>query len=97
MAFQSVMKSMLNVGYEEEEVVAVVSLLAGVILIGDIVSSEESSEYTLHKPSTKCYIWGIIYAVIEVNLRPQQLETPRQTNGVYVTVCYCTLSRDNST
>ena len=46
MAFQSVMKSMLNVGYEEEEVVAVVSLLAGVILIGDIVSSEESSEYT---------------------------------------------------
>lgn len=39
------MKSMLNVGYEEEEVVAVVSLLAGVILIGDIVSFEESLGY----------------------------------------------------
>ena len=39
------MKSMLNVGYEEEDIVAVVALLAGVILIGDIVSSEESSQY----------------------------------------------------
>ena len=29
---------MLSVGFEEEEIVAVVSLLAGIILIGDIVS-----------------------------------------------------------
>lgn len=37
------MKSMLNVGYEEEEIEGVVALLAGVILIGDIVSFEKSS------------------------------------------------------
>ena len=32
------MQSMLSVGFEEDEIVAVVALLAGVILIGDIVS-----------------------------------------------------------
>ena len=37
-AFESVVRSMLSVGFEEEEIVAVVALLAGVILIGDIVS-----------------------------------------------------------
>ena len=37
-AFESVVRSMLSVGFEEDEIVAVVSLLAGVILIGDIVS-----------------------------------------------------------
>ena len=37
-AFESVVRSMLSVGFEEEEIVAVVALLAGVILVGDIVS-----------------------------------------------------------
>ena len=32
------MKSMLSVGFEEEEVVSIVSILAGVLLIGNIVS-----------------------------------------------------------
>ena len=39
-AFESVVRSMLSVGFEEEEIVAVVALLAGVILIGDIVSQK---------------------------------------------------------
>ena len=38
MQFESVVKSMLSVGFEEEEIVSIVALLAGVILIGDIVS-----------------------------------------------------------
>ena len=37
-AFESVVRSMLSVGFEEDEIVAVVALLAGIILIGDIVS-----------------------------------------------------------
>ena len=36
-AFKSVIRGMLNVGFEEEEVVSVVALLAGIILTGDIV------------------------------------------------------------
>lgn len=38
-AFESVVRSMLSVGFSEDEIVSVVALLAGVILIGDIVSS----------------------------------------------------------
>ena len=38
MQFESVVKSMLSVGFEDEEIVSIVALLAGVILIGDIVS-----------------------------------------------------------
>ena len=38
-AFESVVGSMLSVGFSEDEIVSVVALLAGVILIGDIVSS----------------------------------------------------------
>ena len=48
MAFESVMKSMLSVGFEEDEIKAVITLLAGVILIGDIVSL---SVCALHKLS----------------------------------------------
>ena len=38
LAFESVMKSMLSVGFEEEEVVSIVSILGGVLLMGNIVS-----------------------------------------------------------
>ena len=37
-AFEGVVRSMLSVGFEDDEIVSVVALLAGVILIGDIVS-----------------------------------------------------------
>ena len=48
MQFESVVKSMLSVGFEEEEIVTIVALLAGVILIGDIVS--------LPCTELKCYV-----------------------------------------
>ena len=68
-AFQSVMKSMLNVGYEEEEIVAMVALLAGVILIGDIVSF--GGIITIHCTSHQLVLHNIMvcrYALIKVHL-----------------------------
>ena len=51
MAFESVMKSMLSVGFEEDEIKAVITLLAGVILIGDIVSLSAVSYTHLTLPT----------------------------------------------
>ena len=45
MQFESVVKSMLSVGFDEEEIVTIVALLAGVILIGDIVSQMPNHIY----------------------------------------------------
>lgn len=48
-AFESVVGSMLSVGFSEDEIVSVVALLAGVILIGDIVSLHCTARITNNK------------------------------------------------
>ena len=78
-SFNRVMKSLEEIGFAEEEIKAILTILSGVILLGDIVSTFVLLRVSIIEIST--FVGAASGAVVEGMAQGQKLTSSSPTSG----------------